>query len=137
MAVKKLMRDAQNTNIPDTLIPVETTLTGNIDTSANVRIDGRIKGNLKSKGDVTLGPKALIEGDVFGMSFNVAGTITGNIVADGTVAILAKSQVLGNITARALSIELGASYDGKCIIGAPDSAKLKPSSIKNEEPKKK
>ena len=128
MAVKKMRFDEQKSNIPDTLIPIETTFTGNIETNASVRIDGRIKGNVKAKGDVTLGPKALIEGDVFGMSFNIAGTITGNIIAGGSVTVLAKSHVLGDITSMALNIEQGASYSGKCTVGTIESAKIKPRS---------
>ncbi len=136
MAVKKVLNDSRTT-IPETLIPIETTFTGDIETSSSVRIDGRVKGNVKAKGNVTLGPKALIEGDVFGMSFDIAGTITGNIVAGGSVGILENSRVLGDIAATALHIEEGASYNGKCIIGAIESAKTKPAPVNDTPPAKK
>ena len=136
MAVKKILNDSRTT-IPETLIPIETTFTGDIETSSSIRIDGRVKGNVKAKGNVTLGPKALIEGDVFGMSFDVAGTITGNIIAGGTVTILENSRVLGNITSTALHIEQGASYSGKCTIGAIESAKIKSAAPAIDTPPKK
>ncbi len=126
MANLKMKKDNLNSNIPDTLIPLETTFTGSVETSTSIRIDGRIKGNVNAKGDVTLGPKALIEGDVFGRAFSIAGTITGNVVSTGIVSLLPKSQVLGDIVAKALNIELGASYSGKCIVGAVEGAKVKP-----------
>lgn len=137
MANLKVKRDDRKSNIPETLIPIETTFTGNIETNTSIRIDGRVKGNVKAKGDVMLGPKALIEGDVFGNSFSLAGTITGNVVAAGIVSILAKSHVLGDITAKAFSIEMGASYSGKCNIGSLESAKLIKSEAINETPPKK
>jgi cytoskeletal protein CcmA (bactofilin family) len=136
MAVKKILNDSRTT-IPETLIPIETIFTGDIETSSSVRVDGRVKGNVKAKGNVTLGPKGLIEGDVFGMSFDVAGTITGNIVAGGDVSILENSHVLGDISATALHIEQGASYNGKCIVGSVESAKLKPAPPVAETPPKK
>ena len=128
MANLKVRRDEVNSNIPDTLIPLETTFTGSIETGTSIRIDGRVKGNVNAIGDVALGAKALVEGDVFGRAFNIAGTITGNVVSTGTVSLLPKARVLGDIVAKALSIELGASYSGKCVIGAIESAKMKPSS---------
>jgi len=132
MANLKIRKDSLNSNVPDTLIPLETTFTGSVETSTSIRIDGRIKGNVNAKGDVTLGPKALIEGDVFGRAFSIAGTITGNVVSTGAVSLLPKAQVLGDIVAKALSIELGASYSGKCIVGAVEGAKIKPNVAVNE-----
>ena len=137
MANLKVRKDGVNTNIPDTLIPLETTFTGSIETSTSIRIDGRVKGNVNAKGDVALGSKALVEGDVFGRAFNIAGTITGNVVSTGSVALLPKARVLGDIVAKALSIELGASYSGKCIIGAIESARVKPGNAAAETPDKK
>ncbi|MBT3318298.1 MAG: polymer-forming cytoskeletal protein [Clostridia bacterium] len=137
MANLKVRKDGVNTNIPDTLIPLETTFTGSIETSTSIRIDGRVKGNVNAKGDVALGSKALVEGDVFGRAFNIAGTITGNVVSTGSVALLPKARVLGDIVAKALSIELGASYSGKCIIGAIESARMKPGSAATEAADKK
>ena len=137
MANLKVRRDEVNSNIPDTLIPLETTFTGSIETSTSIRIDGRVKGNVNAKGDVALGSKALVEGDVFGRAFNIAGTITGNVVSTGSVSLLPKARVLGDIVAKALSIELGASYSGKCIIGAIESARMKPSSAATETADKK
>ena len=137
MANLKVRKDGVNSNIPDTLIPLETTFTGSIETSTSIRIDGRVKGNVNAKGDVALGSKALVEGDVFGRAFNIAGTITGNVVSTSSVSLLPKARVLGDIVAKALSIELGASYSGKCIIGAIESARMKPSSAATEAADKK
>ena len=137
MANLKIKKDRLDSNIPDTLIPLETTFTGSVETSTSIRIDGRIKGNVNAKGDVTLGPKALVEGDVFGRAFSIAGTITGNVVSTGSVLIQPKAQVLGDIVAKAMNIELGASYNGKCIVGAIESTKVKPVSAVNEAPHKK
>ena len=131
MAAKKSKFEDRKANIPDTLIPIETTFTGNIETNASVRIDGHVKGNVKAKGNVMLGPKALIEGDVIGMSFSIAGKITGNIIAGGDVTVLSKSNVLGDISAMALNIEQGAAYSGKCTVGTIDSANIEPRSIKS------
>ncbi len=137
MASLKVRRDEVNPNIPDTLIPVETTFTGSIETGTNIRIDGRVKGNVNALGDVSLGSKALVEGDVFGRAFNIVGTITGNVISTGTVLLQPKARVLGDIVAKALTIELGASYNGKCIVGAIESAKVKPNAEADEASSKK
>lgn len=118
MALKQTKFDAQKTNTPDTLIPVGTTITGSIETHNSIRIDGHVKGDVSAKGDVTLGPKASIEGNVCGMSFNIAGTITGNIDARGSVTVLSASKVLGDISAHTLEIALGATCSGTYTVGA-------------------
>lgn len=103
-------------NLPDASIPSGTTFTGNIDTMGGVRIDGKVKGNVKAGGDITIGSEGTIEGNVIAYNVNIAGTINGSLSAAGTVQMLSGSKLMGDLLASSFGIEQGAYYTGKCTI---------------------
>ena len=82
-------------------------LCGNLQTKGASRIDGHFKGIIVSENDVLIGPNGVIEANIF-----VAGNVTGNIVARGTLEILASGVLNGDIKAGSLVVEPGAVLRG-------------------------
>ena len=76
------------------------------------RIDGHFKGIIVSENDVLIGPNGVIEANIFGENVTVAGNVTGNIVARGTLEILASGVLNGDIKAGSLVVEPGAVLRG-------------------------
>ena len=87
-------------------------LCGNLQTKGASRIDGHFKGIIFSENVVLIGPKGVIEANIFGENVTVAGNVTGNIVARGTLEILASGVLNGDIKARSLVVEPGAVLRG-------------------------
>ena len=81
-------------------------LCGNLQTKGASRIDGHFKGIIVSENDVLIGPNGVIEANIFG------GNVTGNIVARGTLEILASGVLNGDIKAGSLVVEPGAVLRG-------------------------
>ena len=80
-------------------------LCGNLQTKGASRIDGHFKGIIVSENDVLIGPNGVIEANIFGENVTVAGNVTGNIVARGTLEILASGVLNGDIKAGSLVVE--------------------------------
>lgn len=94
------------------LLSKDVAIEGDMSSSGDVQIDGRMNGNLKA-GSITVGREAILEGDVEAESIVVHGRLIGNIKARD-VRIRHTAHVEGNITQEALVIEPGAFFDGTC-----------------------
>lgn len=87
-------------------------LTANLSTTGAVRIDGEFNGTIVSEDDVAVGETGVINANIFARNITVAGKIKGNIVAKGTLEILAGGEVRGDVSSESLSIEPGAIFRG-------------------------
>ena len=79
-----------------------------------IRIDGRLEGEIHTKGTLVVGEHAIIEGDVSADVVISGGRVTGNIVAADRVQLLATGIVIGTIKTPLLSIEEGVRFSGTC-----------------------
>jgi cytoskeletal protein CcmA (bactofilin family) len=88
------------------------TITGEINGSEAIRIEGKIIGNINVSGGIVLGEKGVIEGDIFTKSAIIYGTVNGNVKTT-QLEIKKSGHVNGDITTDTLEIELGAQYNGR------------------------
>ncbi len=95
-----------------------TVLEGNIETSGNIRIEGRIIGNIKSKSKVALGSSSLIDGNVAAQNADVEGTVKGRVEIADLLVLKATGTVQGDISTGKLVVEPGAVFNGTCKMGA-------------------
>lgn len=93
-----------------------TELVGDLTASTDLRIDGIIKGNIKTSGKVVLGPTARIEGTIESPEVDIIGSLIGDVTSSGSVTLREKSVVKGKIHAAFLSVESGAVFNGDCTI---------------------
>lgn len=96
----------------ETVLGANSELTGELVSSANVRLDGTFTGTLKISGNVLIGETAKINADVNAKNISIAGAIRGNVHGK-KVQLLRTGRVWGDIVATALSTEEGAFIDGK------------------------
>lgn len=99
-----------------TLIGHETSITGSIKSEGILRIDGKIDGGIEASGDVILGEKSIVNGDVRAINTVIAGELNGNIYCNGTVSVERSGKVFGDIEAYNLRIVEGAVIDGRCSV---------------------
>ena len=78
-----------------------------------VEVNGRIEGELRCT-SLVVSPGAHIVGNIVAERVTVAGTVEGPI--QGTEVILnSQARVVGDIHHRSLTVERGASFDGRSI----------------------
>ena len=87
-------------------------LCGNLQTKGASRIDGHFNEKNLPKHVESIAPNGVIEANIFGENVTVAGNVTGNIVARGTLEILASGVLTGDIKAGSLVVEPGAVLRG-------------------------
>ncbi len=101
-----------------TLISSGTTLKGDISSDADLRIDGKIVGNITCTAKIVIGTSGLVEGDIFGNHADIVGKISGNIRVKELLQLRGECVVNGNIYAAKLQIEPTATFNGQCHMGA-------------------
>jgi cytoskeletal protein CcmA (bactofilin family) len=116
---------SQNIN----LISAGTRITGDIIADGDIRIDGSLKGNIKSKGRLVIGTSGSIEGEILCANIEVAGKFKGKISAAELLTMKSTAVVSGDIIATKLAVEPGSIFTGSCQMGPV------PEKITNEPPK--
>jgi cytoskeletal protein CcmA (bactofilin family) len=79
-----------------------------------VRIDGKVRGEIRSNGTINLGEHAVVEGDVSAGTVTTAGKITGNVMATEKVHLLSSAMLRGDVTAPVVQMDEGVSFHGTC-----------------------
>jgi cytoskeletal protein CcmA (bactofilin family) len=96
------------------LLGVGTEIVGNITSNSDIRIDGSLSGNLKTKGKVVIGETGSVLGEIHCKNADVDGRIEGKIVAAELLSLKAPSNIKGDIVTKKLAIEPGAKFTGNC-----------------------
>lgn len=94
------------------LIGPGTVVEGNIRTKGNIRIDGKVRGEVHSTENLAIGAGGEVEGGLSGKNVIVGGRVTGNVSSVEKLVLEAKSVVHGDIRAQRLVIDEGAVFDG-------------------------
>ena len=87
---------------------------GIITFEGTIRIDGRLEGEIHTKGTLVVGEHAVVEGDISADVVISGGRVTGNIIATDKVQLLSTGIVLGTIKTPLLSVEEGVRFMGNC-----------------------
>src|SRR4029077_581896 len=89
-----------------------------------LHFDGYSMGNMTSPdGTLVLAKRGRIEADVNVKAAVINGWVTGNITATESVVLGSEARVTGQIHTRALSVRLGAIFDGECLLIAPENSR--------------
>jgi cytoskeletal protein CcmA (bactofilin family) len=86
---------------------------GKLYSEGNMRIDGKVFGDVTVNGNLTLGDGSSIEGEVKAMNITLSGTVKGTVEANEKVILESGSSLFGDLTAKILVVEEGAKFDGK------------------------
>lgn len=97
----------------ETIVGTSVKLKGNLKSDGDITIDGNINGEVKTKGTVNIGPNANIIGSIKAKHVIAAGTVQGNINATEKLTITETGRVYGDIATNTLSISSGAIFTGK------------------------
>lgn len=108
---KRVVEDL--TNISN-IIGRGTTVEGNIESQGNVRIEGKVVGNITTKSKLVMSDTALVEGNIIAQNAEIAGVIKGKIEVADLLVLKASSTINGDILTAKLAVEPGANFNGVC-----------------------
>jgi cytoskeletal protein CcmA (bactofilin family) len=113
----------QETSAPSngstTFIGSGVVLTGDINSTADIRIDGTVKGNVLCSARVLIGTDGAVEGNVDCNQADVMGRIKGNIKAKEVLSLRGTANLIGDIFASKLQVEPTVNFNGRCNMGSP------------------
>jgi cytoskeletal protein CcmA (bactofilin family) len=104
------------------LISSGTTLTGDINSNSDLRIDGTLVGNINSTAKVIIGANGVVQGDISGQQADILGKVTGAVKVKELLQLKGSSMVKGNIHAGKLQVEPTATFNGECHMNIPAPA---------------
>ncbi len=100
----------------NSILGKDSDFTGDFNVSGGLRIDGKIKGNIKA--DVLfVGRDAELIGDVEVSRAVIGGKIYGNIVARESLELQSKAELIGDVATKNLVIAEGVVFDGSVDMG--------------------
>jgi cytoskeletal protein CcmA (bactofilin family) len=94
------------------IISADLIVRGTLFSAGDVQIDGKVDGDIRA-GGLVIGEKATIVGDVYADEAVIRGRVEGGISAR-KVQLCSTCHVEGNILHEALSVEIGAYFEGNC-----------------------
>jgi cytoskeletal protein CcmA (bactofilin family) len=109
-AAPQSMRAPQNSSPTQSVIDAWLTITGNLESQGDIRIEGQISGNIRCA-NLVIGRDAMVCGDIIAEEAVVRGKIKGTIRAN-RVVLQETACVESSIYHKVLSVDEGASFDG-------------------------
>ncbi len=89
-------------------------MTGEITFTNGLRVEGVIKGKVRSDAMLEIGPGGVVDAEVHVRKISVDGEFRGIIHASDRVEIRRNGKIFGDIFSPCLIIEAGATFDGRC-----------------------
>ncbi|NNT71030.1 polymer-forming cytoskeletal protein [Flavobacterium sp. IMCC34852] len=93
-----------------------TTITGDIISPADFRLDGHLIGNFQSKGKIVIGPAGSVKGDIVCKNADIEGTFEGKIQVQEILNVKSKSHITGEVICGKLAVEPGAEFSATCVM---------------------
>ena len=95
-----------------------TSLVGDIEAFGNIRIDGKVKGNITTKSKLVLGDSSFIDGNVLAQNAEIEGEVSGRVEVTDLLILKPTARISGDILTNKMIVESGAVFNGACQMGA-------------------
>ena len=98
-----------------TLLDRDITLVGDIVSEGNIRLRGRIEGNVLTSGTVVIEPRASVKGEITAENLIVEGSIEGKVVVARKFELRPSGRMRGDIRASVVAIAEEAFLQGRVL----------------------
>ena len=105
-------RSAARTGSVPSIVSADLTVTGTLNTSGDMQIDGILEGDVRSS-SLVIGERAEVHGQIWAEDVTIRGRVIGRIHARKAL-LCATSHVEGDIVAEGFAVEAGAFFEGNC-----------------------
>lgn len=107
-------------------IEKSTTIKGEIQSDADIRIDGILEGSVKTKGKVVIGKDGRVEGQIECANADIEGTLKGNLLVVESLALKSTSNIEGELIIGKLIVDAGAIFNATVSMRGAAGDKIKP-----------
>ncbi len=92
------------------------TITGDIVSDGDFRIEGTIQGNVKTPGKVVIGKTGIVKGTLTSANADIEGKFSGKLSLSDTLSLKATAYVEGEVEVAKLAVEPGATFNATCVM---------------------
>lgn len=116
------------------VIAKNTSIVGDIVSDGDFRVDGTLKGNLKTKGRVIIGSEGVVEGEIEATNADIEGKFSGDLTVSELLTVKSSADIFGEIVIGKLSVESGAAFNANFSMkGAVKELNKKSNNTKSEQ----
>ena len=112
----------------DSLIGAGTVVTGDVQFTGGLRIDGQVKGNVIASNDepgtLVISEQARVDGEIRVSHIVINGTVNGPVSADDYLELQVHSRVTGDVSYKTLEMHVGAVIEGRLNHAEPGTASV-------------
>jgi cytoskeletal protein CcmA (bactofilin family) len=91
-----------------------TTITGNIVSDTDLRIDGTMDGNVNIKGKIIIGKDALVKGKINCYNADIEGSFKGELIVIEGLTLKSTSKIEGEVIVGKLIVDAGSIFNATC-----------------------
>lgn len=125
LKMNKTMPESQAPNI----IALGTSITGDIESMGDFRIEGSITGTVKAKGKIVIGESGTVDGQLFCTNADISGNVKGKLEVLESMVLRASSKFSGDVKTKKIAIESGAIFSGNCEMARTSTIEPKPKTV--------
>lgn len=92
-------------------------VSGQLSFNGAARIDGSVDGEIRCRGNLTIGEGAEIRANISAAAVVINGRVEGDVTAEEKVELGVPARLSGNIDAPRLVVAEGVVFDGDCTMG--------------------
>jgi cytoskeletal protein CcmA (bactofilin family) len=97
-------------------------VSGKLSFATATRIEGKLKGEIRSTDVLVIGPSAVVQATVRADRLIVLGEVRGEVQAGSKVQICPGGKLFGDVQTQGLVIEEGGFFEGRCAMGVKPAA---------------
>lgn len=105
---------AEEPEVANTVIGVNSSLRGTLMVSGTLRIDGEFEGDILNCERIEIGEHGILRADVEVREAVVMGRVYGNIRALGNIEMKSGARIEGDVAAMTVAMEQGVHFTGRC-----------------------
>ena len=114
-----------------------TQLNGKLTTQNDIRISGKVDGEVRADGKVILTNEGFIKGDIYASEADIAGKVDGEIIISKKLILRQTAIVTGDVNTNKFLVEEGAVFEGACKMTDRSNYKMPKNGVKDTVKKKK
>ena len=103
-------------NKKETIIAGSCVLDSNLKADGDLKIYGKINGNVVVNGDVTIGETGVVLGTVSADNLLLEGTVEGNVTCKNSLKLTSSAKLNGDAHVKNFASQEGCLFAGKCIM---------------------
>jgi cytoskeletal protein CcmA (bactofilin family) len=94
-----------------------TVIAGNITTDSDLKIEGKVQGDVTTKTTLIIAEGSVIEGNLIAQHAEIAGRVHGTVQATGLLTIKSTGTIDGDVITMNLNVEAGSTFTGRFQVG--------------------